>query len=283
MFGRRADATQVVELSNLRRMMPWVSPRRNDSLFYMMQEIEVEAALEYLEKKNATRPAERPVTLFHLFLRACSQALYLRPGVNRFVKGGRLWQRRGEWLTFSAKRAIADGSPMFTVKRLFRPDAEGLEEMVDDIYDRLAAGRAGRKTTSDRETALLLRLPGFAVRIAMALARWADSLGMLPRAAIEADPLFTSIFLANLGSIDYPAGHHHLWEYGTCSIFGVMGRIEPRPDGRRRMRVAWTYDERIEDGLYSYHTLEGIRKRIESPELLECTAAQLMAQGWERR
>jgi hypothetical protein len=39
--------------------------------------------------------------------------------------------------------------------------------------------------------------------------------------------------------------------------------------------VAWTYDERIEDGLYSYHTLQGIRERIERPELLELTADRL--------
>jgi hypothetical protein len=283
MFGRRADAHLVPDLSNLRRMMPYISPRRNESLFYMMQDIEVEAALEFLDKKNAERPADRPLTLFHLLLRACAQALDLRPGVNRFVKGGRLWQRDGEWLTFSAKRAIQDGSPMFTVKHRFEPAREGLEEMVDAIYDRLEAGRAGRKTTSDKETALLLRFPGFVVRAALALVRLADGMGLLPRSMIEADPLCSSIFLANLGSIDYPAGHHHLWEWGTCSIFGVMGRIEPGPEGRRRIRVAWTYDERIEDGLYSYHTLEGIRKRMESPELLERTGSELIAQGWERR
>ena len=32
--------------------------------------------------------------------------------------------------------------------------------------------------------------------------------------------------------------------------------------------VAWTYDERIEDGLYSHGTLAMIRKRIERPERL---------------
>ncbi len=40
------------------------------------------------------------------------------------------------------------------------------------------------------------------------------------------------------------------------------------------MNLAWTYDERIEDGLYSYHTLEDIRARIEHPELLEAPAEQ---------
>jgi hypothetical protein len=275
MFGHRSDATLVRELPALRRFMPYVSPRRNDSLFYMMQQIEVEAALEHLEKRNRERPPDRPITLFHLFLRSCGHALHLRPGVNRFVKAGRLWQRDGEWITFSAKREIRDGSPMLTVKRRFHPTRESLDEMVDAIYERLRAGRAGRQTTSDKEMGLLLRLPGPAIRLALWLARVGDHLGLLPRSVIDADPLFTSLFLANLGSIDYPAGFHHLWEYGTASLFGVMGRIERGPEGRRRISVAWTYDERIEDGLYSYYTLEGIRERIEHPEQLELTADRL--------
>ena len=275
MFGRRPDATPVRELSTMRRFMPYVSPRRNDSLFYMMQQIEVEAALEYLEKRNRERPPDRPITLFHLFLRSCGHAIHLRPGVNRFVKAGRLWQRDGEWLTFSAKREIKDGSPMLTIKRRFHPTRETLDEMADAIYAQLRAGRSGRKTASDKEMGLLLRLPGPAIRVAMWLARIGDHFGVLPRRVIDADPLFTSLFIANLGSIDYPAGFHHLWEYGTASLFAVMGRIEPGPEGRRRISVAYTYDERIEDGLYSYHTLEGIRERLEHPELLELTADRL--------
>jgi hypothetical protein len=274
MFGRRPDATLVTDLSTMRRFMPYISQRRNDSLFYMMQDIEVEAALEFLAKKNEGRPDDRPVTLFHLFLRSCSQALYLRPGVNRFVKGGKLWQRDGEWITFSALKEIKDKSLMLTIKDRFHPTTETLDEMVDGIYDRLRSGRSGKKTTSDKEMGLLVRLPGFAIRFLMFLARAADELGVLPRSMIDADPLFTSVFIANLGSIDYPAGFHHLWEYGTASLFGVMGKIEPGENGRRKITAAWTYDERIEDGLYSYYTLQGIRERIESPELLVTTRGE---------
>jgi len=274
MFGKRPDATQVTDLTTLRRFMPYISPRRNDSLFYMMQEIEVEAALEFLEKRNLERPDDRPMTLFHLFLRSCAQALYLRPGVNRFVKGGRLWQRDGEWITFSAKKEIKDGSPMITVKNRFHPTKETLDEMVDGIYERLQFGRSGKKTTSDKEVNLMLRLPGFVIQALLGVARLADRWGVLPKTMIDDDPLFTSVFIANLGSIDYPAGFHHLWEYGTASLFGVMGRIESGANGRRKISVAWTYDERIEDGLYSYFTLEGIRERIENPELLVTTQGE---------
>jgi hypothetical protein len=234
----------------------------------MMQDIEVEAALEFLEKKNRERPPDRPITLFHLFLRSCSQALYLRPGVNRFVKGGKLWQRNDELLSFSALKEIKDGSLMLMVKRRFYPTTETLDEMVDEIYERLRSSRSGKKTTSDSEMKLLLKLPSFVIRFVMFLIRVADNLGVLPRVMMDGDPLYTSAVIANLGSIDYPAGFHHLWEYGTCSLFGVMGKIEPGENGRRKVTVAWTYDERINDGLYSYFTLMGIRERIENPEML---------------
>jgi hypothetical protein len=268
MFGKRADATLIRDLSAMRRFMPYVSPRRNDSLFFMNQDIAVDEALEFIKKRNLARPKKRPITLFHLLLRAASQAVALRPGVNRFVKGGRIWQRDGVWLTFGAKQRLVDGSPMITIKRRFHAESESLDEMVDDIYDKLEFGRSGKKTTSDKEMGLMLHLPDPIIKVLVGLARLADYFGLLPRKMIESDPLFTSVFLANLGSINYPAGFHHLWEYGTASMFGVMGRVERRADGGRKIVMAWTYDERVEDGLYSYYSLRLLRKRIEKPELL---------------
>ncbi|HEY5657906.1 MAG TPA: hypothetical protein VIY27_08970 [Myxococcota bacterium] len=275
MFHRRPDATLVSDAAPMRRIMPYVSPRRNDSTFYLPQEMEVEAALEFLEKRNPERPPDRPITLFHLLLRSCSQALVLRPGVNRFVKGGRLWQRDGAYITFSAKRAIVDGAPMLTIKRRFAAERESLDEMVDAVYDTLRPARAGVASTSDKETRLLLRLPGVVTGAAIRAANALDTLGLLPRSMIEPDPLFTSLFVANLGSVGHDAGFHHLWERGTCSLFCVMGRIRRRPDGRRVMTVCWTYDERVEDGLYSYITIDGIQERIEHPEQLLATTGEL--------
>ncbi len=266
MFGKRPDASLVRDLDAMRRFMPYVSPRRNDSLFYMSQDIRAEAAFEFIDKRNQERPKNRPITLFHLFLRAVSLVMLARPGVNRFVKAGRLWQRDGVWMTFSAKRKLVDGAPMITIKRRFYPESESLDEMTDGIYEQLKAGRRGKLTTSDKEMNLLLRLPGPLIRLSLAIAQFADRFGLLPRRMIEADPLYTSVFLANLGSINYPAGFHHLWEYGTASMFGVMGRIERAVDGDRKFSVGWTYDERVEDGLYSYYSLGMIRDWIENPE-----------------
>jgi hypothetical protein len=275
MFGRRPDGTQVRQLSAMRRFMPFISPRRNDSVFHLSQEVEIDAALEYLEKKNRERPPDKPMTLFHLMLRSGSQALYLRPGVNRFVKGGKLWQRKGEWITFSAKIKIEDGAPLVTIKRKFEPVTETLDEMVDGIYGLIRPARAGRKSTSDKEMGLLLRLPGFVIKSLLGLLDFLDRFGLVPRAMIDSDPLYTSCFVANLGSVGHDAGFHHLWEHGTCSLFGVLGKVRRGEGGKRVVTICWTYDERIEDGLYSYITIAGIKERVEHPEMLELKAPEL--------
>jgi hypothetical protein len=115
---------------------------------------------------------------------------------------------------------------------------------------------------------LLLRLPVPVIRLAMRGARWLDGLGLLPRAMIDSDPLYASAFVANLGSVGLDAGYHHLWEHGNVSIFCVVGRIQARGDGRRAIELKWSYDERIEDGLYCAKSLELLRELLGSPEAL---------------
>ncbi len=267
MLGRRADGTQVRDLSTLRRFMPFISPRRNESLVYFDSEIEVDAALRFLEERNATRPADRRMTLFHLFLRSLSQQFHERPHVNRFTKGGRLWQRHGVWVTFSAKQEIVDGAKLLTVKREF-PRDESLDAMTDAVLDRLQRRRGGEEDSSDKEVKLALRLPPLLIRLALGTLHLADYFGLLPASMIEDDPMYTSVFVANLGSLGMDPGYHHLWEHGTCPAFAMLGRVRERADGSHVMPVRYTYDERIEDGLYAGITLTAVKDGVEHPEKL---------------
>ena len=270
MFGRRADATQVRDLSMMRRFMPFVSPRRNDSLVYFDGEIEVEAAFRFLEERNAHRAEDRKMTLFHLYLRSMAMNFHSRPNVNRFTKGGRLWQRKGVWLTFSAKQEIVEGSKLLTVKREFF-EHESLDEMTDAVLDRLTRQRGGEKTASDKEMKLALDLlPPFLIRVMMGLIHLADHFGLLPKAMIDGDPMYTSVFVASLGSLGMDPGYHHLWEHGTCPAFAMLGRLKQREDGVRVLPVRYTYDERVEDGLYAGLTLAGVKECLENPEKLVC-------------
>jgi len=267
MFGRRSDATLITDLSRMRRMMPYISPRRNESLVLYAQEIEADAALRFVEEVNRSRPEPDQLTLFHLILRAFAQTLHERPSVNRFVAGGRLWQRKGAWITFSAKMELADGAPLVTVKREF-PDGESLDEMCDAILGNLRARRAGRENKSDAEMKAALQLPGFVIRAGVWVLHKANMLGLLPKSMIDDDPLFASLFVGNLGSVDMESGYHHLWEYGTCSMFAMIGRVQERWDGKKIFELKYSYDERMADGLAGGLAMAHIKQLLENPEKL---------------
>ncbi len=267
MFDRRVDAELVTGLSKTRQFMPFISPKRNDSLVFYTLGIETAAAQAFIEEQNRTRSRDNRITLFYLILYAVAKAFQERPAVNRVVAGRRLWQRKGTWITYSAKQEILDGSPILTVKQSF-PEDEKLDEMIERLHKGLRERRSGKLTRSDKEVKIALSLPPWLIRIGVWLLDRANHLGMLPLGMIEDDPMFTSIFIANLGSVGLHAGYHHLWEYGTCSHFMVVGQTHPRHDGVEIMELKISYDERVEDGLYGAISMEGIKQRLENPELL---------------
>jgi pyruvate/2-oxoglutarate dehydrogenase complex dihydrolipoamide acyltransferase (E2) component len=107
----------------------------------------------------------------------------------------------------------------------------------------------------------------------MSLVKTLDAWGLLPRAFIDNDPLFASMFVANLGSLGMDAGQHHLYEYGNIPIFCVIGKKKHSfvvddaggVKAREIYPLRFTFDERIEDGLYCLKAIESLKQRIESP------------------
>jgi hypothetical protein len=246
---------------------------RNESIINHTTRWEIGKARSWLRRVNRARGDRAPATLFHLLLYACARTLHERPGLNCFVAGGRLYQRRGVWISFAAKTQLTDDAPLVTVKLEF-PAGESFLDCVRRVNGAVEAVRAGREQPIDREARLLARLPTPLVRVALAAARRLDALNLLPAAFIEPDPLYTSAFLANLGSIRIDRTTHHLYEHGTCTLFGVMGA--PRKDVvvdraghpvvREILEVHWTFDERVSDGFYGARALAFARRLMEDPE-----------------
>ena len=203
---------------------------------------------------------------------AIVQVLDRYPTMNRFVVGGRLYQRRDIWFSYSAKRSLKGESPLIVVKRRFDP-AEPFVEMVAAMQRQLNEDRYGAGlSASDKEVGLIMKLPGIGRRVVMAVGRFADAFGLFPRSFIENDPLYGSVFFANLASLGMDACYHHLYEYGTIGIFGVIGRptTDPGsptsgPDRRRTMTLKWTFDERCEDGLVAGYALKRCKQILEDP------------------
>ncbi len=267
-FGR-PDGDLVPDVPPVRAVMPYVMRGRNESAVLHDTLFEIGRARAWLKAYNRSHP-ER-ATLFHLFAYACVRALHLRPELNRFVSGGRLYQRRGVSLAFAVKPQMQDQSPLSTVK-LQAPDGEPFPSFVQRTTSAIGAARDGGPRAIDREVALVTRLPGPLLRLAVSLVRLLDAWNLLPSFLMRDDPMYSSLFLANLGSAGISDAYHHLYEYGTCGIFGALSAPARVPLAagdavvvRDAVRVRWTFDERIHDAFYGARSLAVVKRIIEDP------------------
>jgi hypothetical protein len=266
---RRADGALVKDDPPVRRIMPYLMRARNESVVYHETRYDLTRTLPWLAQQNA---AGHKVTLFQLVLYAIARTLHERPGLNRFVSGGRVYQRKGVQLSFAAKRAFADDAPIATVKVAFGPD-DPFADCVTRVNGAVGGARRGEGGRVDTELKLALLLPGFLLRMVMGLLRWLDRVNLLPGSMTAPDPMFASCFVANLGSLGLSDTFHHLYEYGTVSLFAAVGRAEKMlvvgPDGapavRDGLQVCWSFDERIHDGFYCARSLGLAQQIVEDP------------------
>lgn len=266
----RSDGV-VANAPGYRRFMPALMPTRNGSAVFFQQQIRVDGAERFVEATRAANPDLHP-TVFDVLLWALARTFDRHPRINRFVAGGRLYQRDGVWISFTAKTELNDQGTLVEVKHRFDTD-QPFPELVRDLQQAIADARAGAEGLADKELDLFLHLPPLLRRGVVRAASGANALNLLPRAFIEGDPFFASAFVSNLGSVGLDAAFHHLYEYGTIPVFCTLGRIhdevvaeDGRPTVARVATVRFTYDERVEDGMYAGHALDDFKAWVEHPD-----------------
>lgn len=266
---RRPDGDLVRRESAVRRIMPYLMRRRNESAVYQDTVFRIAPARAWLRAYNRNH-AQR-ATLFHLLAYVCAVALDVRPRLNRFVSGGRIYQRRDVSVSFVAKKEFTDEGAGATVKltyargESFPAFSARLSRLVDEARE--------TERAVDREIGVVMWFPGPLIRLAVALVRALDHWNLLPWFYMKNDPMYSSVFLANMGSMGMSDVFHHLYEYGTVSIFGAMSaprRGTVAVDGKLAVTdtlgVRWTFDERIDDAFSCAHSLALVQDILESPD-----------------
>jgi len=261
-----------------RRIMQYLMPTRNESVVYFESFLDATNFEAWLERCKQVVPDANPT---QATVAAVGIGLSATPAMNRFVVGRRLYQRRGRWLTFSMLRKKLDREAKIgTVKREFI-DGENFRDWCARVNTGISEERSGKKTSGDKELDLFNLLPRPLLIGAASLIGWLNHYNILPGFFIKDDPMHTSIFVANLGSLGMGPGYHHLYEYGTCPLFIMIGRIEDQPmvvDGqvviRPRMHIRFSYDERIDHGLSARFGIDAVVRVLSDPQrYLGCTAA----------
>jgi len=267
----RPDGTLAADAPGYRRFMPALMPTRNGSVVYFDQRLRVDETERYLAAVRAEHPDLHP-TLFHVVLWALARMLDEHPRLNRFVAGGRLYQRDAITISFTVKTELSDDGTLLEVKHRFDP-SHTFPDLVRALAAEVGAARGGSEGLAERELALFLRLPPSLRRGVVRVASAANALNLLPRAFIEGDPFFASAFVTNLGSVGLDGAFHHLYEYGTIPIFATLGRVhdtveaeDGAPVVRRTAAMRFTYDERVEDGLYAAGAIADFQRFVEHPD-----------------
>lgn len=274
-LGDRRDGTLIRDLDSMHFIMPMLYPNRCDNEAFISECIDLTNANKYLEKKNALDP-EYKYNLFQLIVTAMLKTITLRPKMNRFIANKNMYQRNELTASFVVKKLFADnGAEALAIIRAKGDD--NLDTIHEAIYRQVSSCRSEKKDGSSEAMDTFQRLPRFIAKTGVAMIRFLDRHGWVPKSLIATDPYYTSVVLTNLGSIKLHSGYHHLTNWGTNSIFCAVGekKLRPfyQPDGSVEMResidIGLTIDERIADGYYYSKTVRLLRKLLENPELLE--------------
>ena len=278
-WGDRKDGVWLKDIPAMNRLMPGLMPDRIANEAHISVDIDLRPMNEYLAKLNEGRTEDK-YTFFHLISAAIGKAFILRPKMNRFIVGTRMYQRRNVTIGFTVKKKFNDHAEEALAFFTYDPK-ETLESYHEKIMAQIHLTKSDvEKDTSTGAMDIVCKLPQWLIDAIVKFVLWLDKHGWAPDSLVGSDPNHAAIFLSNLGSIGLPGGYHHLVNWGTNSCFIVVGKkymkAEYDKDGNVDVHevipLGITLDERIADGYYYSGTVALVKELLEHPQLLEMPA-----------
>ncbi len=273
MFGFRSDGKKVKNASLLFRIMPHIMKTREDSQVYFSQDVPIKYMDAYIDKK-----AEEGIKLsyMHIIYAAIVRTIAERPWLNRFVMDGRTYNRNSIFISLTIKKTLEDGAPETVIKLEFT-GKENIFEIKEKLEQSIIKNKDIKmKNSMDKLVIALEKTPNFILKLVVGFFKILDKYGILPKKIIELSPFHTSAFLTNVGSLGIDAIYHHLYNFGTTSLFFAMGKKkkdfiheDEEIVEEKCISIAFVGDERICDGYYYANSFKLFNRYIKKPELLE--------------
>jgi len=275
-IGDRRDGKLLRNIDAMHFIMPIIYPNRCDNEAFVSERIDLTNLNAYLEKKNSDNPTYK-YNLFQAIVTAILKTVTLRPKMNRFIANNNLYERNEVSASFVIKKQFTDSSEE-GMAFIHSKSSDNINTIHDDMYRQITTCKKGEvkdKTSDAMDT--FNKLPRWFSKAVIKFICHLDKIGKVPASLIATDPYYSSVILTNLGSIKLHSGYHHLTNWGTTSVFVIVGEKKKRPyfdeDGNMTMRdsvdLGLTVDERIADGYYFSNTIKLFKKILENPELLE--------------
>ena len=274
MFGRRADGRLLKQIDPIIALTPYLMPMRCDAQVFLNYKVDYEKLARYIVAKGNEGVK---ITFMEMLIAAFVRTVSEIPEVNRFVCNKRLYARTQLTVSFALLKETADANAIEenTVKCYFDP-RDTIYDVAERVSDAIEKNRRAEADNSTMKVARLLLHPSLANSVVF-LARLLDSYGIMPKYIMDASPFHTSMFVTHMASIGMPAVNHHIYNFGTTSLFFSLGSVERvtvmgndgKPVRKRYLPIGVTADERICAGAMYARVTNRILHYLNNPELLE--------------
>lgn len=277
MFGLRSDGRKIKTIDPIMKLTPHIMPDRNDAMVMSMYEINCGYLDEYIFKKR--KESNIRFNYMNILIASFVRTMAVRPKINRFIMNGRVFARKDISVSFIVKKQLVDTAEEETIKLTFK-GTENIYE-IKEMMDAEIAKNTTKTSHNDTDSLAkaLTLVPNFLIKFMVGFLKMLDKHGLLPKSIINLSPFHTSIFLTNLRSIKMNYAYHHIYNFGSTSIFVAMGKeqYEPRVKdaeentfgSEKVMKAGIVIDERICDGLYYGNSVRELMKYLVDPSLLE--------------
>ncbi len=266
----RQDGKRVKNANPMYTIMPYVLKHRYDAMNMIELDIPVEPIQAYLnaKRKEGHRYSHMGVVL-SAYLRAAAEF----PSINRFIVNKRIYQRN----EFSvAMVVLKPGEHDGTMNKMYFAMEDNIDAVHQKIDDYVNQNRGeGETNATDQLMSTLLSIPGL-LNVGVGVLRFMDRYGLLPKSLINASPFHASLTISNLASIRTNHIFHHIYEFGTTSVFVTLGNMREVPKRirgeivhKRCLPMGVVLDERICSGSYYAAFFARFKQYMMDPSLLE--------------
>lgn len=275
MFGRRTDGVSAGhEVDPIIQFAPYIMPTRVESQNLITFPVEYEPMAEYIRKHKA---AKEPITFMTILIAAFVRAVSENPTLNRFIVNRKLYKHKEITVSYIVLRDSANGEFKEAEVKLHCDPGDTIFEIAKKLNEKT---REARNPEADNGTvdfaAKMLKIP-LLPNIIVAIAKFFDRYGWTPKWLVEISPFHCSMFVTNMMSINLPSIYHHLYNYGTCSVFLSIGRPERHVVANNAgvatrkimVPIGATVDERCCGGAEYAKGMQCLFTYLKNPELLE--------------
>ncbi len=275
-LGDRYDGFRVKAMDPTFVIIPQIMRTRLDSQIFFEEQIDITGLRKFIVENREDIPG---LSMYHLFVAAILRTIVDRPRINRFVSGRKIYSRSYLRASLTIKKSMDEDGEEGQLTPEFSPNVT-LRDVVEKFNEALAETKAEEEKSRGNDTDITIRilsaLPGFVIKFVVWLLRNLDAVGLMPKIINRVSPFHSSVFITNVGSIGLNPVYHHLYEFGTTSVFMAIGKKEivneidrdGKVNTRHVINTRFVLDERICDGYYFASAVKQFKYYIKHPELL---------------